>query len=226
MKKKLSMQAKFALGIILVGGAVIAGEYVLVKWYPYYQGYKANKALQLLPYQNTALGIDMQVAEGIYGKVEDFPGGVRIYRSGLFSHGATLIITSQSNPSNSDEFSPQLLAKWQTAGTYQDIPDYRFEHLRIQGRDAAMIWQSKEHAQVLPAISFNVSSTANPMLVTAHIISPDHIVEANCRPGSDDPSLFLRACQESIKSIKVSGPAPKEKTQPGVLELKNAKPIQ
>ena len=224
--KKLSMQAKFALGIILVGGSVILGEYVLVKWYPYYQGYKANKALQLLPYQNTALGIDMQVAAGLYGKVEDFPGGVRIYRSRLFSHGPTLIITSQSNPGNSDEFSPQLLAQWETAGTYQNLPDYRFEHEKIQGRDAALIWQSAQHAKVLPAISFDVSSTANPTLLTAHIISPDHIVEANCRPGSDDPALYLRACEESIRSINVSGPPPKEKPEPGVLELKNVKPLR
>jgi hypothetical protein len=224
--KKLSMQVKFALGIILIGGTALLAEYVLVKWYPYYQGYKANKVLQPLPYQNSTLGIDMQVAAGIYGKVDDFPGGVRIYRSHLFSKGAALIITSQSNPTNSEEFSPQLLAKWETAGTYQDIPDYRFDHLKIQGRDAVMIWQSAEHAKVLPAISFDVSSTENPTLVTAHIISPDHIVEANCRPGSDDPALLVRACEESIKSIKVSGPPPQEKPEPGVLELKNIKPIK
>lgn len=222
----MSMQVKFALGIILIGGTALLAEYVLVKWYPYYQGYKANKVLQLLPYQNSTLGIDMQVAAGIYGKVDDFPGGVRIYRTHLFSKGAALIITSQSNPTNSEEFSPQLLAKWETAGTYQDIPDYRFDHLKIQGRDAAMIWQSSEHAKVLPAISFDVSSTENPTLVSAHIISPDHIVEANCRPGSDDPALFVRACEESIKSIKVSGPPPQEKPEPGVLELKNVKPIK
>lgn len=226
MLKKLSTQAKFALGIILIGGGALLAEYILVKWYPYYQGYKANKALQLLPYQNTALGIDMQVAVGIYGKVEDFPGGVRIYRSHLFSSGPTLIITSQANPNNVDEFSPQLLAKWETAGTYQNIPDYRFEHTKIQGRDAVMIWESAEHAQVLPAISFDVSSTDNPTLVTAHIISPDHIVQANCRPGSSDPALFLQACEESIRAIKVSGPSPQEKPEPGVLELKNAKPVK
>lgn len=223
MMKKLSIQAKLALGIILIGGSAILAEYILVKWYPYYQGYKANKALELLPYQNSQLGIDMKVAEGIYGKVEDFPGGVRIYRSHLFSHGPMLIITSQSNPSNADEFSPQLLAKWETAGTYQEIPDYRFEHTKIEGRDAAMIWQSAEHAKVLPAISFDVSSTENPQLLTAHIISPDHIIQANCRPGSSDPSLFLRACEESIRTIKVSGPQPKEKSEPGILELKNVK---
>ena len=224
--KKLSMQMKFALGIILIGGGALAAEYVLVKWYPYYQGYKANKVLAALPYQNATLGVDMQVAAGIYGKVDDFPGGVRIYRSHLFSHGPVLIITSESNPNNADEFSPQLLAKWETAGTYQQIPDYRFEHMKIQGRDAAMIWQSSEHAKVLPAISFDVSSAENAQLVTAHIISPDHIVQANCRPGSDDPALLLRACEESIQSIKVSGPPPQEMPQPGVLELKNVKPIK
>jgi hypothetical protein len=226
MMKKLSMQTKFALGIILIGGSALLAEYILIKWYPYYQGYKANKVLQLLPYQNQTLGIDMQVAAGIYGKVDDFPGGVKIYRSHLFGSGPALIITSQSNPNNADEFSPQLLAQWETAGTYQNIPDYRFEHTKVQGRDAAMIWQSKEHVNVLPAISFDASSTGNPSLLTAHIISPDHIVEANCRPGSADPALFLQACEESIKSIKVSGPPPQEKPEPGVLELKNVKPIK
>ena len=220
------MQVKFALGIILIGGTALAAEYILVKWYPYYRGYKANKVLQALPYQNATLGIDMQVAAGIYGKVDDFPGGVRIYRSHLFSRGPALIITSQSNPNNAEEFSPQLLAKWQTAGTYQEIPDYRFDHTKIQGRDAVTIWQSTEHAKVLPAISFDVSSAENPELVTAHIISPDHIVEVNCRPGSSDPALFLRACEESIRSIKVSGPPPQEKPEPGVLELKNVNPIK
>jgi hypothetical protein len=224
--KKLSMQAKFALGIILVGGFALGAEYVLVKWFPYYQNYKANKVLDPLPYQNATLGIDMKVAAGIYGKVDEFPGGVRIYRSRLFSRGPALIITSQSNPNNAEEFSPQLLAKWETAGTYQKIPDYNFEHLKIQGRDAVMIWQSAEHAKVLPAISFDVSSAENAELVTAHIISPDHIVEVNCRPGSSDPKLFLQACEESIKTIKVSGPPPKEEPTPGVLELKNVKPIR
>src|SRR5574337_1195598 len=211
--KKLSMQAKFMLGIILIGGGALAAEYILVKWYPYYQGYKANKVLEALPYQNASLGIDMQVAAGIYGKVDDFPGGVRIYRSHLFIRGPALIITSQSNPNSADEFSPQLLANWETAGTYQKIPDYRFEHMKIQGRDAVMIWQSAEHAKVLPAISFDVSSAENPQLVTAHIISPDHLVQVNCRPGSGDPPLFLQACEDSIRSIKVSGPPPQEKPE-------------
>lgn len=224
MKKlQLSMQVKVALGIILIGGAAILVEYTLVKWYPYYEGYKAKNALKLLPYQNKDLGINMKVASGIYGKVEDFPGGVKIYRSHLFSEGPALIITSQSNPSDSFNFSPNLLAKWEVAGSEQDIPGYQFQHTKIQGRDAALIWQSKQHAKVLPTISFN-SSVGNPELLTAHIISPEHIIEANCRPGSDDKSLFMRACKESIESIKVAGPMPKQKPIPGILELKNVPP--
>jgi len=217
------MQAKFALGIILIGGGALLAEYILVKWSPYYEGYKANKALQLLPYQNQNLGIDMQVAAGIYGTVDDFPGGVKIYRSHFFSQGPVLTITSQVNPGHTDEFSPQLMAKWQTAGTYQDIPGYRFDHTKIQGRDAAMIWQAKEHAKVLPNISFDVAAQT-PSLLTTHIISPDHIIQANCTPGSDDPALYMRACEESIKSMKVSGPMPEEKPVPGILELKNVNP--
>ncbi len=219
------MQAKVAIGIIVIGGAAILTEYVLVKWYPYYEGTRANKALQLLPYQNKTLGIDMKVAKCIYGKVEDFPGGVKIYRSHLFSKGPQLIITSQPNPDNSDTFSPQLLAKWETTGTYQNIPGYQFDHTKIEGRDAALIWQSSEHAKVLPAISFS-SNVGSPDLLTAHIISPDHIIQANCKAGSGDKSLDMKACEESINTIKVSGPPPKEKPSPGVLELKNVKPIK
>lgn len=223
MMKKLSMQAKVAIGIIVIGGAAILTEYLLVKWYPYYEGIRADKALKLLPYQNKDLGIEMKVAAVLYGKVEDFPGGVKIYRSPLFSKGPQLIITSQPNPDNSDTFSPQLLAKWETAGTYQNIPGYQFDHTKIEGRDAALIWRSSEHAPLLPAISFS-SNVGSPDLLTAHIISPDHIVQANCKPGSSDNSLDMKACEESIKTIKVSGPMPKQKPLPGILELKNILP--
>jgi len=204
MKWKMPTQMKWALAILIIGGGALAGEYVLVKWYPYYQGYRADKALKLLPYQNTDLGIKMQVAAGLYGKVDDFPGGVKIYRSRLLGNGASLTITSQANPGHTDEFSPQILAQWQTKGTYQHIADYRFERTKIQGRDAAIIWQSRGTA----------------MMVTAHIISRDHIVEANCLTGPFDTSLYLNACESSLRTIKVAGPPPKLKPQPGVLELK------
>ena len=45
------------------------------------------------------------------------------------------------------------------------------------------------------------------MLLTARIISPDRIVEANCTPGSADENLYLQACEESVRTIKVAGPA-------------------
>lgn len=208
MMKKLSTQAKFALGILVIGGGALAAEYILVKWYPYYRGTEAQKVLTLLPYHNAELGIDMQVAAGIYGKVDDFPGGVRIYRPGILGHGPSLTLTSQANPGHSDEFSPQLLAQWETKGTYQEIPDYRFEHTKIENRDAALIWQHR----------------GTTMLLTAHIISPDHIVEANCLPGSSDESLYLNACESSIRTINVAGPQPQLKPEQGVLELEPAKP--
>ncbi len=34
--------------------------------------------LRLLPYRNDSRGVEMQVAAGIYGGVEDFRGGVKI----------------------------------------------------------------------------------------------------------------------------------------------------
>ncbi|MCL5006452.1 MAG: hypothetical protein M1404_07930 [Acidobacteria bacterium] len=210
MMKKLSLQAKFALGILVIGGGALAAEYFVVKWYPYYRGAEAQKVLKLLPYQNAELGINMQVAAGIYGKVDDFPGGVRIYRPGILGHGPSLTLTSLANPGHSDEFSPQLLAQWETKGTYQAIADYRFEHTKIQERDAALIWQRRGPA----------------LLLTAHIISPDHVVEANCLPGSSDESLYLQACESSIQTINVAGPLPQLKPEPGVLELEPPKPAK
>ncbi len=208
MKWKMPTQLKFALAILIIGGGALAGEYTLVKWYPYYKGYRANKALQMLPYHNPEMGIDMQVAAGIYGKVDDFPGGVRIYRPRIFGNGPSLTLTSQANPGHTDEFSLQLMAQWETKGTYEDIADYRFEHTKIQNRDAALIWQRRGPSMVL----------------TAHIISPDHVVEANCLPGPSDESLYLQACESSLESINVAGPMPQPKPQPGILELQPVTP--
>jgi hypothetical protein len=210
MTKKLPIQWALALGILVIGGGFLAGEYVLVKWYPYYRGYKSQKELAMLPYRNGNLGISMQVAAGIYGKVEDFPGGVRIYRPHILWSGPSLVITSQANPDRSDAFSPQLMAQWETKGTYQEIPDYRFEQTKIHNRDAALIWQHQDQM----------------MMLTAHIISPDHIIEVNCTPGSSDEPLYLQACESSIRSIDVAGPQPQPQPIPGVLELKPVKPSE
>ena len=79
---------------------------------------------------------------------------------------------------NSSEFTPQDLATWQTDGVQHQLPRYDFEHTRINDRDAVLIWQYKNHA----------------MQLTARIVSPDRIVEADCTPGSADEVLYLQAC--------------------------------
>jgi hypothetical protein len=188
----MKTQLWIAAGIVLVGSALLGGEYFLVNWYPLHKQRVAEETLKLLPYRNENLGIEMQIASGIYGKIESLPDGVRIYRPRFWSVGPSLTITSQLNPGKEFEFSPQVLAKWQSRGALEDIPRYNFSHEKINHRDAALIWQLKDHS----------------MLVTAHIISPERIVEANCSTGLDDQDLYLRACEETLRSIKVAGPEP------------------
>lgn len=190
MKFRLPTQAIVALVIVVIGLGVLLGEFVLVRWYPRHQADVAEAAQKLLPYQNQEIGIDMQVAAGIYGKVESVPGGVRIYRPKLFGNGPSLTIISQPNPDSAPDFSPQLLAVWQAAGANQNIPRYSFQKTEINGRNAAMVWQFKDVA----------------MLVTAHIISPDRIVQADCTPGVEDENTYMDACDETLRSMKVAGP--------------------
>ncbi len=203
MKLKISPQLAFGLGVLIVGGAWLSFEYVLAKWYPRYNLARQEAAMNLLPYQNGRLGIQMEVAACIYGKVQDFPGGVKIYRSGLMSAGPTLTITSEANPGQSDQFSPQLLARWETRGDYRDIPEYRFDPSPIEGRNAAMIWQGQGPG----------------MLITAHIISPAYIVRADCSTGGSNVSLYAQACEASLRTLLVAGPPTRPKTPPGVLKL-------
>jgi hypothetical protein len=203
MKFRLPTQVYVTLAIVIIGLGILLGEFVLVKWYPRHQAEVADAAQQLLPYSNQALGIDMQVAAGIYGKVENVPGGVRIYRPKMFGNGPSLTIISQPNPDGAPAFSAQLLAEWQAAGANQNIPRYSFEKTQINGRDAALVWQFRDVA----------------MLVTAHIISPDRIIQADCTPGIEEESTYMQACDESLRSMKVAGPPtppPAELTpQPG-----------
>ena len=105
----MKTQLWLLLVIVLGGAGALAGEYLLVKWYPRHQQKVADEVLTLLPYRNDTLGVEMQVAAGIYGKVEGFPGGVKIYRPKFWSVGPSLTITSQPNPDNAAEFSPQIL---------------------------------------------------------------------------------------------------------------------
>ncbi|HUU15295.1 MAG TPA: hypothetical protein VM182_16520 [Terriglobia bacterium] len=202
MKMKIPTQLYVGFGILVIGGGVLAGEYLVVQFYPAYRNKVHERTLKLLPYRNDKLGIEMKVAAGLYGKVEDFAGGVRIKRSKFWSLEPTLTITSRPNPDGTFEFSPYDLAKWQTQGTYEELPGYRYSRTKINNRDAVLIWQYKNRA----------------LLVTARLISPERIVEVNCTPGRSDEELYLQACEDSIHTIKVAGPEPPPSQQP-VLEL-------
>ena len=196
MKKQLPTQLIVGLGILVIGGGIVGGEYLLVKWYPTHKA----AALELTDYKNDGLGFEIRVAAGINEKIEPFAGGVRIFSPRFWSIGPSLTITSQPNPDQSSEFTPLDLAKWQTDGVLHELPRYHFEHTRINDRDAVLIWQYKSRA----------------MLLTARVISPDRIVEANCTNGRADEDLYMQACEDSVKTIKVAGPPSPPPATPGV----------
>lgn len=224
MDKGISTQLIVFVVIVIVGGGLLLGEMGLVRWWPGHEQRVAEQVLSLAPYQNDGLGVQMQVAAGLYGKVESFPGGVKIYRPRLYGTDPALTITSQPNEGAASEFSPEILAKWQTQGVTEDtgtpgnarlspalqalaeanMPQYSFEHVRINDRDAALIWQYR-----------------NPTwTMTAHIIAPAHIIEASCTPGGADASLYLQACDKTLHTIQVAGPAsPAPPPQGGVQEI-------
>jgi hypothetical protein len=202
MKKEIPTQLIVALAIVVVGGGALAGESLLVKWLPKHRARVREETLKLLPYQNASLGVEMQIAAGLYGKVESFPGGVRIWRPKFWSIPPALTITTQPNPDGNFEFSPEILAKWQTRGVYEEIPRYHFEHTKINDRDAVLIWQYENRA----------------MLLTTRVISPERIVEVACTPGREDENLYMQACADSVHTLKVAGPEPPPPPQP-ILEL-------
>jgi hypothetical protein len=200
----MKTQLWVALLIVLGGGGALGGEYFLVKWYPRHRQRVAEEVLTLLPYRNDNLGVEMQVAAGIYGRVESFPGGVKIYRPKFWSIGPSLTITSQPNPDNAAEFSPQILAKWESQGAIEEIPRYHFEHTKINNRDAVLISQFKNRS----------------MLLTVHVISPERVVEADCTPGLADEDLYLQACQRSVETMKVAGPESPQTKQPELIDIR------
>src|SRR5260370_33692493 len=136
MRKEIPGQLVVAAVILLAGGAFVFTEYFLVKWYPGHRERVNDKTLAPIHYSNADLGIDVQVASGIYGTVETFPGGVKIFRRTLLGVPPSLTITSELNPDKVREFSPEILAKWETQGVYQAITRYHFEHTKINNRDA------------------------------------------------------------------------------------------
>jgi hypothetical protein len=207
--RKLPTQVVVGLGILIVGGGIVGGEYFLVKWYPRHTEAVKAATLRPVPYKNDSLGIDMQVAAGFNKKVESFAGGVRIYAPKFWSIGPSITLTVQPNPDQAAEFTPQVLAKWQTLGVTEDLPRYHFEHTSINKRDAVLIWQYKARA----------------MLLTVRIISPDRIVEADCTPGRADEDLYMQACDESLRTIKVAGPESPPPVTSGVMEFTPAGPV-
>ena len=202
MKKEIPFQLIVGIGILLVGAGVLGGESYLMKWLPKHRERVREETLKLLPYQNASLCVEMQIAAGLYGKIESFPGGVRIWQPKFWSIPPALTITSQPNPDATFEFSPEVLAKWQTQGLYEEIPRYHFEHTKINNRDAILIWQFQNRA----------------MLLTARVISSERIVEVACTPGREDEDIYMQACDESVHTLKVAGPEPPPPPQP-ILEL-------
>jgi len=201
MKKKMPIQLILAIAILIIGAGLVGGEYLVMKWYPSHYQRVSEETLAQRPYHNEGLGIDIQIAGGLHGNIEAFPGGVKIRRSKFWSVGPSLTITSQPNPDHNWEFSPQVLANWETKGVTEDLPLYHLEHTKINNRDAMMIRQL----------------VGRHLHLTARILTQDRIIEADCSPGDEDETLYMEACDETLRSIKVAGPEPPP--QPGVVEL-------
>ena len=116
MKKNIPIQLIVGLGILLVGGGIVGTEYFLVKGYPARREAVRKETLALTSCNTEGLGFEIQVAAGINEKVESFSGGVRIFSPIFWSIGPSITITSQPNPDQTAEFTPQQLAKWETDG--------------------------------------------------------------------------------------------------------------
>ena len=199
--KKLPIQLILAVAIVIIGAGLVGGEYLLVKWYPGHHQRVSDATLKQHPYHNDALQIDVQIADGLSGNPEAFPNGVKISRSKFWSVGPSLTITSQPNPDQTWEFPPEVLAKWESRGVTEDLPLYHLEHAKINNRDAMVIRELKGRF----------------MHLTARIISKDRIIEADCSPGAEDETLYMEACDETLRSIKVAGAEPPP--APGIVEL-------
>ena len=72
MKKSLPIQLILALSIVIIGAGLAGGEYLLVRWYPGHHQRVNEETLSLRPYHNDSLGIDIQIANGLYGSRRHF----------------------------------------------------------------------------------------------------------------------------------------------------------
>ena len=182
---------------IVIGAAVIlGGEFLLTRWYPGHRQRVIENTLRLLPYRSDSLGVAMQVAAGIYGRVDDFPGGIRIYRPELLSAGPSIAVTSEPNPTHQDSFTAQKLAELETQGVTQGILGYNFEHTKINGRDAVLIWK--------------YDTARRWMVVTGRVMAADRIVQAVCNTGDEDQTVYTSACESSLRTMQLLGSPPPE----------------
>ncbi len=175
------------LVILLGGGLLLGGEYLIVTLYPTYEQEKIARLSELEPYENEDLQVKMGISKALYGEVESFAGGVRIRRPRFWGVGPSITISSRPNPDRSGKFSPTLLAKWQTRGIYEEIPRYRFWHTKIHDRDAVLIRLFRGRS----------------IHLTGRIISSQRVVELDCTPGQEEETLYLQFCEDTIRSVKI-----------------------
>lgn len=187
---RMSGQRKVTIIILIAGAILLGSEFLIIRWYPGHKERVQQQELKLLSYQNNSLGLQMQVAAVIYGKVRNTGKDVRIYRSHLFSKGPSIAISSK--PSTSAQFTPEFIAQTETAGVRKNLLGYEFQHVTLGNRDAVLIWQYDP-----PSRSLNI---------TAQVLAPDREIDAVCNTGSGDQDLFTEACDESLKSIQLTGP--------------------
>jgi hypothetical protein len=190
MKIQISGQRKVTIGILVIGAALLSAEFLIIRWYPGHQERAQQQALRLLPYQNSAMGLQMDIAAALYGKVRDHGKEITISRWKLFGKGPSITILLK--PNSSSQFTPELLAQLETAGVRNNLLGYQFQHVTLGTRDAILIWQYDERSR--------------SMNVTAQVLAPDRMVQAVCNTGTGDQDLYTEACNESLKSIQLTGP--------------------
>jgi hypothetical protein len=189
--RSISAQRKVTIGIVVIGAALLASEFFLIRWYPGHKERKEQQELSLLPYQNSGMGLQMHIASVIYGKVREGSQGITVYRPRLLGRGPSIVISLK--PNTSSQFTPELLAKLETAGVENNLLGYNFQHLTLDNRDAILISQ------------YDVASKS--LNITAKVLAPDRMIEAVCNTGSGaEQELYTEACDESLKSIQLSGP--------------------
>jgi hypothetical protein len=190
MKVQISGQRKVTIGILVIGAALLSTEFFFIRWYPGHQERVQQGALKLFPYQNSAMGLQMDLAAALYGKVRDGGKDVTISRWKLFGKGPSVTISLK--PNSSSQFTPELLANLETQGVKNNLLGYQFQHLILGTRDAILIWQYDERSR--------------SMNVTAQVLAPDRMIQAVCNTGSGDQDLYTEACNETLKSIQLTGP--------------------